>query len=295
MSQTSAQKVETIPVDMISVVNPRARNQPLFIEIVTNIKRVGLKRPVTVTRQRKNGTTHYNLVCGQGRLEAYQNLGETDIPAIIVDVDEEDCLVMSLVENCARRQHNAVDLLSDIGGLKKRGYNNTEIAEKTGLSRTYIRDIIYLLENGEHRLLRAVESGQMPIRVAMAIVETDDAGVRDALQSAYEDGQLRGQKLMAAKRVIEQRRSKGKGLITPNQKSETTLSPSELVRAYREDTDKKRALIQKSESIRDQLIFIVEALRTLLADEHFLTLLRAEQLDSMPLKFAERAMPTEPI
>ena len=29
---------------------------------------------------------------------------------------------MSLVENLARRQHRAIDLLHDIEGLKKRGY-----------------------------------------------------------------------------------------------------------------------------------------------------------------------------
>ena len=31
----------------------------------------------------------------------------------------EDCLVMSLVENLARRQHRAIDLLHDIEGLEK--------------------------------------------------------------------------------------------------------------------------------------------------------------------------------
>jgi ParB family chromosome partitioning protein len=66
---------------------------------------------------------------------------------------------MSLVENCARRQHRAIDLLHDIEGLKNRGYEFEEIARKTGLTVEYVRGVASLLENGEHRLLRAVEAG----------------------------------------------------------------------------------------------------------------------------------------
>src|SRR3546814_10136937 len=83
------------------------------------IAQLGLKRPVTVIR-RDNGE-RYDLVCGQGRLEAYQALGQVEIPALIVEAGEEDSLVMSLVENLARRQHRAIDLLRDISGLKQRG------------------------------------------------------------------------------------------------------------------------------------------------------------------------------
>ena len=45
----------------------------------------------------------YDLVCGEGRLEAFRMLDETEIPAVVIDAAEADCLVMSLVENLARR------------------------------------------------------------------------------------------------------------------------------------------------------------------------------------------------
>jgi ParB family transcriptional regulator, chromosome partitioning protein len=57
------------------------------------------------------------------------------------------------------------------------------------------------------------------------------------------------------------------------------MSTAALVRAYREDVDKKRLLIRKAEVARDHLIFVTEALRTLFSDENFVTLLRAEGLD----------------
>jgi ParB family chromosome partitioning protein len=195
---------------------------------------------------------------------------------------------MSLVENCARRQHRAIDLLHDIEGLKRRGYRQAEIARKTGLSLEYVRGVIRLLEKGEHRLLRAVESGQIPVSMAVEIAEADDIGIQHALQQGYERNLLRGRKLLIAKRVIEQRRRRGKGLRTTGAKGKGTLSSDALLRAYRQETDKKRFLIRKAETTRGGLIFVTEALRKLLADEHFVTLLRAEGLDTLPRPLAER-------
>ena len=119
---SNSQDVEMIPVDLITVINPRVRNKRIFNEIVENIAEIGLKRPITVTRREDPDGPRYHLVCGQGRLEAYKALGQSEIPAIVVVADTEDCMVMSLVENLARRQHRAIDLLHDIQGLKQRGY-----------------------------------------------------------------------------------------------------------------------------------------------------------------------------
>lgn len=71
------------------------------------------------------------------RLEAYRALGQTEIPALVVDATDEDGLVMSLVENIARRQHRAIDLLHDIEGMKRRGYSEEKIATKTDLTVEY--------------------------------------------------------------------------------------------------------------------------------------------------------------
>ena len=121
--------VEMIPIDRITVVNPRVRNKKIFKSITENISQIGLKRPITVSKRKDKDGARYDLVCGQGRLEAYQNLGQTEIPALVVNADAGDCMVMSLVENLARRQHRAIDLLQDIDGLKQRGYNDIEIAK----------------------------------------------------------------------------------------------------------------------------------------------------------------------
>lgn len=228
------------------------------------------------------------MVCGQGRLEAFISLGESTIPAVVVDVTEEDGLIMSLVENLARRQHRPLELLHDIGELRKRGYSEKEIAAKTGLSYEYVHAIGHLLEEGEERLLTAVEAGQIPLSVAIDIAETDDDNVQEALAHAYKDGLLRGKRLLTAKRLVEQRQRRGKsiGPSAPEQ-GRPRVSSEALVRAYQREADRQRLMIKKAEVTQNRLLFVVEAMRTLLADENFTTLLRAEDLSTMPRPLAD--------
>jgi ParB family chromosome partitioning protein len=110
---TDTPDIRLIAVDAISVLNPRVRNKRVFQELVTSIERLGLKKPITVSQ--RPGRQRYDLVCGQGRLEAFIALGQAEIPAIIIDAAEDDCFVMSLVENLARRQHTPLELVRAIG------------------------------------------------------------------------------------------------------------------------------------------------------------------------------------
>lgn len=290
MSADELPDIQMIPVDRISVVNPRARNRKGFKEIIDNIAGIGLKRPITVARRKTSEGDHYELVCGQGRLEAFQSLGQSKIPAIVVDADSEDCMIMSLVENLARRQHRAIDLLHDIQGLKTRGYTEAQVAEKTGLSLKYVHGVVRLLEGGEHRLLRAVESGHMPVSVAVQIAEADDDSVQKVLQEAYENKTLRGNRLTIAKRLIEQRRRRGKSLRRggPDKKRDRPITSEAILRAYRDDANKKRILVRKAEVTRDRIVFVTEALRKLYADTIFVKLLKAEGLETLPRNIAER-------
>lgn len=291
MSALPAQRVELVPIDRIKVLNPRVRNQRNFKEIVDNIAKVGLKKPITVTRRTEAGGPFYDLVCGQGRLEAYMALGQVEVPALVVSADQEDCLVASLVENCARRQHQALDLLQDIRGMEHRGYSQTEIARKTGLTYEYVHGVSRLLEKGEQRLLRSVESGHIPLSVAVEIAEAEDHDVQAALSSAYERGLLKGRKLLVARKVVEARRRRGKGLDAGDGRKRSPVSAEALVKAYQEDAARKRALIKRAAATRDRLLFIVEALRRLSADHKFLDLLDKEGLATLPLNLAERLAP----
>ncbi|WP_448140234.1 plasmid partitioning protein RepB C-terminal domain-containing protein [Sphingopyxis fribergensis] len=292
MPALPAQRVEMIPIEQVTVVNPRLRNKRNFKEIVDNIAHVGLKRPITVTRRAEAGGPFYDLVCGQGRLEAYIALGQTEVPALVVTADPEDCLVASLVENCARRKHGALDLLKDIRGMEERGHSTAEIARKTGLTAEYVRGVAKLIEQGEQRLLRSVESGFIPLSVAVEIAECEDHEVQAALSTAYESGLLKGRKLLAARKIIEGRRRFGKGLATHRGPKEE-VSADTLVRAYRDDVARKRSLVQRAHAARDRLLLIVEALRRLGKDERFTAILEDEDLATLPETIAGRVWPRE--
>lgn len=289
MTAIPAQKVEMIPISRITVVNPRERNKKHFKEIISNIGQVGLKRPITVTRRMEAGGPYYDLVCGQGRLEAFKALGQQEVPALVVNANKEDCLVASIVENCARRQHRAIDYLQDIGAMKGRGHSVPEIARMTGLSGEYVYAVVRLLEKGEERLLRSVETGQIPFSVALEIAEAEDHDIQAALQSAYERKLLRGKKLMAAKRLIEQRRQQGKGLKHVESKPRARPVSSEaLLRAFQEDVDRKRILIRRAETAKARLVLVIEGMRKLLSDKQFSNMLVEEGLASLPEALVSR-------
>ena len=106
--------VTLIPIARVEILNSRERNMKIFEEIVENIKSIGLKKPITVTeRPGDDGNPKYLLVCGEGRLNAFRILGETHIPALVVDVSDEDAFIMSLAENIARRGHRPLEILAD--------------------------------------------------------------------------------------------------------------------------------------------------------------------------------------
>jgi len=279
-------EVTLVPTDRIRVLNPRVRNPRTFADMVENIAKIGLKRPITVTRRAETDPQEYDLVCGQGRLEAFIELKQKAIPAIIIDADESDCLVMSLVENCARRQHRPIDLMREIGTLRERGYNDRQIGDKIGVSPDYVGMIAGLLERGEERLVTAVETGLLPLNLAIDISKTDADGAQRALMDAYTQKKLRGKKLAAARRLIEQREARGKK-IHPKQygrdgRNRRPLTSEALVRAYQKEADRQKLLIKKAELTQGRLLFICQAFRTLLEDDHFVTLLRAEGLETMP-------------
>jgi ParB family chromosome partitioning protein len=276
--------IQQIAIDQIIILNPRSRNKRLFSTIVANIDHLGLKRPITVT-PRPDGK--YDLVCGQGRLEAYQALGATTIPSIIITATKEDRYLMSLVENIARRRHTTSELLKEISTLKARGYSAEEISAKIDLDRAYVYSITHLLERGEERLIDAVERGILPLSIAVAISTADDHEVQHALREAYETGGLRGQKLIIVKRLLSQRAKDGKSL-TPQRVGPKRLNAQAIIRAYKNTTAEQRAFRARANRTQERLLVITSALRQLLADNHFTTLLKAESLDTIPQRLAMR-------
>ena len=282
-------QVELIPVDRVTVINPRKRNKQKFQEIVDSITKVGLKQPIKVRCKAAPGDEPaFDLVYGQGRLEAYIALGQQQIPAIVDEVDEHDSLIMSLVENVARRQRRPVELLREIETLKDRGYSNAEIAAKIGYSPRRVSAILRLLAAGEERLITAVETGQIRLDAAIEIAAAEEEHVQEALAKAYEKGLLSGKQLAKARFLVEQRQKLGKAPVRGSQgPHRARTSPAALVRSLQKQADRQRLLIKRAEITGGRLQFIVEAIQLLLSDENFVTLLRAENVQTLPRPLAD--------
>lgn len=285
---TPPPEIRMVPVDAITVINPRVRNKRIFQELVTSIAHLGLKKPITVSQ--RPGRSRYDLVCGQGRLEAFIALGQPLIPAIVVDAAEEDCFVMSLVENLARRQHTPLELVRAIGALRERGYSHSEIAAKVDFSAEYVGAICFLLENGEEKLINAVERGVIPHTIAMEIARAKEGEVQQALAQAYEEKAIPGNQVLAIRHIIEQRNTSGKGMHSRGlrDRRRVPVSSEALIRAYQKETERQKLLVKRASLARSRLMFASNALRRLLEDDHFVALMRAEGIQSVPRALAER-------
>jgi ParB family chromosome partitioning protein len=277
-------QIQYIPIKQIQVLNPRQRGKQKFAQIVGNIDRIGLKKPIIVgMAEPRDGEPAYYLGCGQGRMEAYLALGEELIPAIIIEATREELFLMSMAENIARRNHTTIELVREIGKLKSQGYSFSEIAHKIDMEPTYVRGILQLLAKGEEKLLQAVEKGQIPVSIAITIASSDDKSVQRALAEAYESNHLRGRALSRARSLIERRRNKGKRIRSGKRsRPADPVSVETLLRTYQQETVRQKVVVQKAKITETRLLFVVSAIKQLIRDDHFVTLLRAEGLDTMP-------------
>jgi ParB family chromosome partitioning protein len=280
--------VQWIDLDKIDVLNPRVRSKRVHQEMIDNIAHVGLKRPITISRTSQEDATRYGLVCGQGRLEAYEQLKLPEIPAFVVDADRQHAMVYSLVENIARRKHRPVELLGEIRAMKERGMSTQEVATRLDVSTSYVNMICALLAKGETRLLSAVERGLIPVSRAVTISRSTAAEVRQWLTEAYAKKEIKGQRLGTLRRLLEQRAQRGKtekgSRGGPRPKAPTA---AELTRIYEKEAEKQRHAAKRATFTRERLIFATEAMRDLLREGEWISLLKSEGLDSMPRVLSE--------
>jgi ParB family chromosome partitioning protein len=278
--------IQEIPMSRIRVLNPRSRGRTSHKEIVDSIEQLGLKRPITVSVRRDGDGESFDLVCGQGRLEAYQKLGQSCIPAVVLDLSEEECLVRSLVENVARRRHDGVELLGDVLNLRGRGYSDAEIAEKIGLSTSWVSKVALLLERGETDLIRAVETGYLPVSLAVVIASEPSGEVQQILAGAYRHGALKAGDVGRIRRLLDRRSRRGSESPRP-------ASAREALDALQTQAEAHRMALKRADLLKTRLAFVVEALRDVRAQHDFTALLKQDGLDDLPRALADR-FPGEP-
>ncbi|HWL54349.1 MAG TPA: ParB N-terminal domain-containing protein [Chthoniobacteraceae bacterium] len=285
-------EVINIPIDRIRVPNPRHRDKRKFTLVVESIRKSGLKKPIQVTlHTTKTGEKpFYDLICGQGRKEAFESLGFTHIPAIIVEADKETSMLMSLVENMVRRTVTPQDLVEEILRLKTQGYNNVDIGRKLDISDGTVGGLLTLNNAGEERLIYETMNGKIPLGVAIEIAKAETKEQQREFLTAYENGHINQEKIRVVRRVLAQRNAfskKLKGYPGAN-KSRTA---ERIIDTLKKETQRQKSLVRKTQICDARRIFVVEAFRNLFADHDFLNLLRAEGVTSVPKELDNRTAP----
>jgi ParB family transcriptional regulator, chromosome partitioning protein len=78
--------VTMVPIARIRIMNPRPRDKGRLEALVQEIRTLGLKKPIELSRRpaAEGEEPRYDLVCGQARIEAFIALGHEEIPALII-------------------------------------------------------------------------------------------------------------------------------------------------------------------------------------------------------------------
>lgn len=112
-------------------------------ELAQSIKENGVFQPILI-RKALNG---YELVAGERRLRASKIAGKKDIPAIIVDFNDQQMMEVSLLENIQRKDLSPIEEAQAYNQLiKKIGYTQEELAKHIGKSRPEITNMLRLLK-----------------------------------------------------------------------------------------------------------------------------------------------------
>jgi ParB family chromosome partitioning protein len=109
--------------------------------------------------------------------------------------------------------------------------------------------------------------------------------------SAYEQGTLKGEQLMRVRKIISTRDAVGKAFHSKKSQPKDKPTPQKLLKTYQTEVRRKKMVVQNARIQEQRLLIITSALKKFLGDEHFRTLLRAENVRDIPEAIASRIPP----
>ena len=135
-----------IPIEEI-LPNPyqprKSFNKASLEELSDSIKSYGVLQPINV---RKVGDNSYELVAGERRLRAARIAGLHEIPALVIEIVEQDSAIIALIENLQREDLNFLDEAEGYFNLiNDHGLTQEELAKKVGKNQSTIANKLRLL------------------------------------------------------------------------------------------------------------------------------------------------------
>ncbi len=132
-----------VEIDQITPNPTQPRREMAGIdELAESVREKGILEPLLVRPQDEG---RYEIIAGERRYHAARKVGLTNVPCIEVDVDDQGCLEISLIENLQRRDLTPFEESEAISRLVDDfSYTHEQIARKLGRSRTVITEILSL-------------------------------------------------------------------------------------------------------------------------------------------------------
>ncbi|MBS4024947.1 MAG: ParB/RepB/Spo0J family partition protein [Clostridia bacterium] len=111
-------------------------------ELAQSIKEHGIVQPLAV---RKKGDK-YELIAGERRLRAAKIAGLTEVPAVVLELEDRQMAEVSLIENVQREDLNPIEEAFSYHKLiNEFNITQEELAKRVGKSRPYIANLVRLV------------------------------------------------------------------------------------------------------------------------------------------------------
>ena len=125
-------------------------------ELSESIRQHGILQPLSV---RRRGNT-YELIAGERRLRAAQLAGVTDIPCIIMSMDDRESGMAAMVENLQRQDLDFIEEAMGISRLLKDwDMSQEQVARLLGKSQSAVANKLRLLKHSDAVLAALREAG----------------------------------------------------------------------------------------------------------------------------------------
>ncbi|MEK6252161.1 MAG: ParB/RepB/Spo0J family partition protein [Actinomycetota bacterium] len=174
-------ELRELPVELIkpNPSQPRRRFDPESMDVlVASIQASGLVQPLLV-RPLTDGS--YELIAGERRWRAAQEVGLERVPAVVRESAETERLQTALVENMVREDLNPVEEARACAALvEDLELSKEEVGRRVGRSRSAISNLVRLLDLPDEAL-ELLESGELSEGHGRAILQVRGNDVRRRL------------------------------------------------------------------------------------------------------------------
>lgn len=173
-----------IPIDKIAP-NPYQPRKEFSVssleELAASIREYGVLQPINV---RKIGDNGYELVSGERRLRAVKLAGLNYIPAVVIEVVEQDSAVIALIENLQREDLNFLEEAEGYYNLiHDHGMTQEELARKVGKKQSTIANKLRLLKLND-KIKKTILDNNLTERHARALLKLPEEVMQEkVLQS----------------------------------------------------------------------------------------------------------------